>query len=192
MHNNTPPAQAQWLSESLRLAMFRFARLHIQPDEEAEDAVQDALFALVEHPEKIQQSNDIKRYLFGILKNKVTDRLRQKYRTVQYDIVEQDDLEQLLFYDNGHWIKEMAPAYWNTPEDQLNSDLFFTVVDICVNDLPEKIARVFSMKEFLECEVSEICATLNLSQTDYWQCMSRARKRLQMCLNTRWFEKRTP
>ena len=57
-----------WINPALRAAMFRFARLHIQPDEEAEDAVQDALFTLVEHPEKITQATDIRRYLFGVLK----------------------------------------------------------------------------------------------------------------------------
>ena len=105
------------------------------------------------------------------------------------EIVEQDDLDHILFKENGHWVKELVPAYWSTPEDQLHSDAFFIVVDVCVNDLPAKIARVFSMKEFLECDVAEICSTLKLSQSDYWQCMSRARKRLQICLNTRWFEK---
>ena len=62
-----------WINHALRSAMFRFARLHLQPDEEAEDAVQDALFALVEHPEKITHAADVKHYLFGILKNKITD-----------------------------------------------------------------------------------------------------------------------
>ena len=162
-----------WINPALRAAMFRFARLHIQPDEEAEDAVQDALFTLVEHPEKITQATDIRRYLFGVLKNKVTDRLRQKYRTKHYEIVEQDDLDYILFKEDGHWVKELVPAYWSTPEDQLHSDAFFLVVDVCVNDLPAKIARVFSMKEFLECDVAEICSTLKLSQSDYWQCMSR-------------------
>ena len=64
----------------------------------------------------------------------------------------------------------------------------------CARELaPDNVIDVTSdsMKEFLECDVAEICATLNLSQSDYWQCMSRARKRLQICLNTRWFEKET-
>lgn len=192
MHHapSTPkPSTDTWNTHAMRLAMFRFARLHIQPDEEAEDAVQDAWCALLEKPEKIAQTEDVKRYLFGILKNKITDRLRQKYRNAQYQITEPDDLDQVLFHDNGHWVKALAPSRWQTPEAQLQSEAFFTVVDVCVNNLPPKIARIFSMKEFLECETSEICTTLNLSKTDYWQCMSRARKKLQMCLDTRWFQK---
>lgn len=66
------------------------------------------------------------------------------------------------------------------------------MVDICVNQLPAKPARVFSMKELLECDADEICDTLGLSKTDYWQCMSRARKQIQLCLNEKWFQGRRP
>jgi RNA polymerase sigma-70 factor (ECF subfamily) len=145
---------------------------------------------LMERPQLIDNVQDIKRYVFGILKNKITDRLRQKYRTTKYEVaIETDDIDHVLFDDKGHWVKELAPAYWSTPEEQLNTDQFFAVVDACVHDLPKKIAQVFSMKELLECETQEICDILNLSQADYWQCMSRARKKLQLCLNIRWFEK---
>jgi RNA polymerase sigma-70 factor (ECF subfamily) len=44
------------------------------------------------------------------------------------------------------------------------------------------------MKEFLDCEPEEICATLGLTKSDYWQCLSRARKQIQICLNQSWFE----
>jgi RNA polymerase sigma-70 factor, ECF subfamily len=46
---------------------------------------------------------------------------------------------------------------------------------------------VFSMKEILECDPEEICITLGLNKADYWQCMSRARKQIQLCLNENWF-----
>lgn len=44
------------------------------------------------------------------------------------------------------------------------------------------------MKELLDCEPEEVCATLNLNKADYWQCMSRARKQRQLCLNQQGFE----
>jgi RNA polymerase sigma-70 factor (ECF subfamily) len=34
---------------------------------------------------------------------------------------------------------------------------------------------------------------LGLTQADYWQCMSRARKQIQLCLDQHWFAgERTP
>lgn len=183
---------ARWARE-WRGPMLRFAQLHIQPREEAEDAVQEALLALLGSSQAVLAQVDPKRYLFGILKHKVTDRLRGKYRPeVGYSEAFDDELDRELFDARGHWVDGVAPAPWVTPEAQLHSDQFFTVVDICVHKLPDKPARVFSMKAFLECEAEEICATLGLSKTDYWQCMSRARKQIQLCLNQNWFEGARP
>jgi len=169
--------------------MLRFARLHIQPDEEAEDAVQDTLLAACAGAADALRQTDPRPYLFGILKNKVADRLRSKYRRQQVmsDTFE-DDLDDVLFDERGHWDRAVAPASWDSPESHMQSDQFFAVVDICVNKLPDKVARVFSMKELLEWEAEEVCDALGVSKADYWQCMSRARKQIQLCLNQNWFE----
>lgn len=187
---SSEPDVAQWVRE-WRGAMLRFAQLHLNRREDAEDAVQDALCAAMGVDTATLASTDPKRYLFGILRHKVMDRLRQKYRPeVGYDEVFADDIDDMLFDERGHWVEGAAPQAWDTPAQQLHTTQFFKVVDICVNNLPPKPARVFSMKEFLECEAEEICETLGLTKTDYWQCLSRARKQIQLCLNQKWFEGR--
>jgi len=173
---------ARWARE-WRNPMMRFAQLHLQPREE------DALTALLSVSPDTLAQNDPKRYLFGILKHKITDRLRRKYRAdIGYSEAFADELDNVLFDDRGHWAEGMAPATWAQPEAQLQTEQFFAVVDICMNKLPAKSARVFSMKALLECEADEICDTLGLSKADYWQCMSRARKQIQLCLTQNWFQ----
>jgi RNA polymerase sigma-70 factor, ECF subfamily len=188
----TPPLDATQMAawaKAWRGPMLRFAQLHLQPREDAEDAVQDALAALLSVAPETLAQHEPKRYLFGILKHKITDRLRAKYRPeVAMADAFVDDLDELLFDERGHWSKDMAPTTWQSPESQMQSAQFFAVVDICVHKLPAKPARVFSMKEFLECEPDEICTTLGLSKADYWQCMSRARKQIQLCLTQNWFD----
>lgn len=184
---NAPLPLAHWTLE-WRGAMLRFARLHLQPREDAEDAVQDALAAALSADAEVVAQAGPKRYLFGILKHKITDRLRMKYRPeVSYAEAFHDDLDDVLFNARGHWAEGVAPSTWAAPEARLQTEQFFVVVDLCVHRLPPKPARVFSMKEFLECEAEEICGTLGLTRADYWQCMSRARKQIQLCLNERWF-----
>lgn len=185
------PDIASW-TEQWRRPMLRFALLHLQPYEEAEDAVQDALAAALGVDPTTLENADPRRYLFGILRNKVMDRLRRRYRSeVSYHEAFDDELDNILFDERDHWVKGMAPQVWNTPDEQLQSEQFFVVVDICVNRLPEKPARVFSMKEFLDCDTDEICTTLGISKADYWQCMSRARKQIHLCLNENGFGGRT-
>ena len=193
---NAAAPMDQW-ARQWRGPMLRFARLHIQPLEDAEDAVQDALAALWSSPAERLNSSDVRPYLFGILKHKITDRLRSKYRHAAtgtadgagglVHATDADELDAELFDANGHWQAGAAPARWSCPESTLHNEQFFAVVDACVNRLPAKAARVFSMKELLECDTDEVCSTLGLSKADYWQCMSRARKQLQLCLNQHWF-----
>lgn len=187
MHRIAADITTQW-----RSTMMRFALLHLPSREEAEDAVQDTLTALLQlDPDSFEPAN-AKSYLFGILRNKISDRLRQKYRApLSYDEAFEDDLDQTLFDERGHWVEGVAPATWANPQQQLQNDQFFIVLDLCVHKLPTKPARVFSMKEFLECEAEEICSTLGITKADYWQCMSRARKQLQLCLHQNWFDKET-
>ena len=177
----------QWVRQ-WRAPMLRFARLHLSHDADAEDVVQETFAAvLVTDPAKLSDVEP-RRYLFGILKHKITDRLRQRYRPSQgMPCPDEDDLDALLFDSRDHWMSGVAPALWQTPESHTESDRFFRVVDLCVNNLPAKPARVFSMKEFLECDPEEICATLDISKADYWQCLSRARKQLHLCLNQNGF-----
>ena len=185
------PDIAQWAKE-WRRPMLRFALLHLQPSEDAEDAVQDALAAALTLNTADIAGSDPRRYLFGILRNKVMDRLRHRYRAeITFSEAFADDLDETLFDKHDHWARDVAPAAWQTPDAQLQSEQFFQVVDICVNRLPEKPARVFSMKEFLDCAPEDICDILGIKKADYWQCLSRARKQIHLCLNQSWFGGKT-
>lgn len=194
MPNALSPSNLSTWARQWRGPMLRFAQLHLQPREDAEDAVQEALTALLLADPAVLAASDPKRYLFGILKHKITDQLRRKYRPeVGYSEAFADDLDQVLFNERGHWVDGVAPAPWACPQAQLQSQQFFAVVDICVHRLPAKPARVFSMKELLDCDTGEVCTVLGLTQADYWQCMSRARKQIQLCLDQHWFAgDRTP
>ena len=176
-----------------RQALYKYAVRAVSDPDLAQDLVQDTFVAALGAGGGFRGDSTLRTWLVGILKHKITDRLRGKYRPeVGYSEAFADDLDNVLFNARGHWVDGVAPSVWRTPEDQLHTDQFFAVVDICVQKLPPKTARVFSMKEFLECDADEVCDTLGLSKADYWQCMSRARKQIQLCLHQNWFEGVTP
>ena len=194
---------ADALARAWRAPLLRFARLHLQPDEEAEDAVQDTLLAVLAAPAAAPprgggpRQGDARGYLFGILKHKITDRLRARYRhgtppAASATAGGADALDAELFDSRGHWQTGAGPTLWHDPESQLQNSQLFAVLEACVSKLPPKPARVFSMKELLDCDADEICATLAITRADYWQCMSRARKQLQLCLGQNWFASPPP
>lgn len=173
---------------SFRAPMLRFARLHLSHPEDAEDCVQDTLLAYWAKLGQFDGRASLKTYLFGILKNKVADKLRGRYRD-KWESPEMDDDDfDAWFNENGRWHAQEQMPRWAEPEGELAARQFLEVLDICLNGLPEKIAAVFSMRELMDMQAAEICEHLGVSKDLYWQCMSRARKGIQMCLGKRWFE----
>jgi len=173
---------------SLRGPMLKFARLHLSHLEDAEDCVQDAMLAYWAKPSQFDGRASLKTYMFGILKNKVADKLRGRYRD-KWDSADlgEDDFD-VWFTEKGLWHSQEQMSHWAEPEGDLVTRQFLEVLDLCLHGLPEKIATVFSMKELMEMDAAEICAHLGVTKDLYWQCMSRARKSIQVCLGQRWFQ----
>jgi len=177
--------------EAMRPALLRFAQLQLRNQTLAEDAVQDALIAVLEKPERFAGHSSLRTYVTGILKYKIIDALRLTQRERQFstqneqDEQSDDDLVDSLFLSNGH-TRDM-PLKWGDPDATLEQKDFFRVMEICLEKLPPKTARIFMMREWLELETDEICKELGISASNAWVMLYRARLRLRECLDLNWF-----
>ncbi|WP_295752071.1 sigma-70 family RNA polymerase sigma factor [Undibacterium sp.] len=174
--------------ESMRPALFRFAMLQLRNEAQAEDAVQEALLAILEKPDSFAGASSLRTYVTGILKYKIIDCLRAAGKEKQLPIEDEEseaDLIDSLFKKNGHTV-ETARA-WGEPDASLSQKDFFRILEICLEKLPAKTARVFMMREWLELETEEICKELDLSTSNLWVLLFRARLRLRECLDLNWF-----
>jgi RNA polymerase sigma-70 factor (ECF subfamily) len=178
--------------DTLRPALFRFAMLQLRDEATAEDVVQDTLIAVLEKPERFAGQSSLRTYLTGILKHKIIDVLRVSKRTRQFDAAEdqsEDDVIDALFKADGHTIDQ--PRQWGDPDATLEQKDFFRVMEICLEKLPAKTARIFMMREWLELETEEICKELNVSTSNAWVLLYRARVKLRECLDLNWFGNQT-
>lgn len=177
-----------WLTEA-QSQMLRFTRLHISPLEDAEDVVQEALVSALTCGENFLGQSEFRTYLFAILKNKIADALRQRYRqkAVVFNMEEDDEFDSVWFDEQGHWRKEQSFTKWSDPDQALQNKQFFQILDICLEQLPSAIAAVFTMRELLQFSAEEVCENFQISRENYWKIMSRARKQIQFCLNQKWF-----
>lgn len=180
--------------KSLRNQMLKFARLQLGDDPAAEDAVQEALIGALKNVAAFRGSAALKTWVFAILKNKIADVLRQKKRlgeasTLMREREEQEDLDE-LFNAKGFWEPDERPAAWGNPQETLHQAQFWKVFEICLEALPGQQARVFMMREYIELESDEICATVGISTSNLNVIMHRARLRLRECLEDRWHMKK--
>lgn len=178
--------------ETLRPVLLRFALLQLRNESQAEDVVQDALIAVLEKPDSFAGQSSLKTYVIGIMKHKIIDLLRSGQRIKQLEVADdqsEDDVIDALFIADGH-TRDM-PRSWGNPDATLEQKDFFRVLELCLEKLPEKTARIFMMREWLELETEEICKELAISTSNAWVMLYRARLRLRECLDLNWFGNQT-
>ncbi len=176
---------------AVRRDMLRFAQIQLRDAAVAEDMVQEALLAAMNHTADFAGRSAVKTWLFAILRNKIVDHLRKSSREVTASEIVADGEDEpdfdRLFRESGHWQPAERPAAWADPDAAFTQKEFWQVFDACVNHLPERLARVYMMREFLELETAEICAQLGITTNNCWVILHRARTALRECLEDSWF-----
>jgi RNA polymerase sigma-70 factor (ECF subfamily) len=175
--------------QALRPQLMRFAHAQLRNDAWAEDAVSETVLAALAKPQAFGGQSQLKTWLVGILKHKLIDQIRRHSRELSTTTDDdREDLDAQLFNDGGGWRE--APAEWGDPEATLRQREFFEVLEVCVDQLPGVQGRIFMMREWLELGTEEVCKELGITATNAWVLLHRARLRLQMCLQERWFGQR--
>jgi len=152
--------------DAMRPQLVRFAQLQLRNEALAEDAVQDALIAVLEKPERFGGQSSLRTYVTGILKFKIIDNLRLATRERQIDTAAdqtEDEAIDALFLADGH--TREVPRQWGDPDSTLEQKDFFRVLEVCLEKLPAQAARIFMMREWLELETDEICKEMAITET---------------------------
>ncbi len=180
---------AAWLTEHGDY-LYRYALLQLRDKAAAEDAVQEALLAALSAWERFSGQSTVRTWLTGILKHKILDLFRNRAKEPQYTPssddpeVELSYLEQSLFDASGHWIHK--PGTWSSPEASLDQKRFWTEFLHCLEQLTATHARVFHLRELEGLSTESICKELNITSTNCWVMLYRARLGLQQCLEAHW------
>jgi len=178
---------AQDIAE-LRPMLLRLARLQLRNEAWAEDAVSETIVAAMEDLATFGGRSQIRTWVIGILKHKIIDQFRRRGREValeaQQEISEGDTLEE-LFDASGHRVA--APLDWGDPESTLARSEFFSILQACIDQLPAPLARVFLLREWFEWDTSQICKEMQVTSTNCFVMLYRARVRLRECLDKNWF-----
>ncbi len=166
----------------IRRDMLRFARMQLRDSGAAEDMVQEALMAAMTSAKSFAGRSAFKTWMFAILRNKIVDHIRASSREIcGADLAGSSDMDagleefDVLFNRRGLWNPDDRPATWADPEASFEQDAFWTVFDLCMNKLPEHIARVYTMRELLELDTAEICAELGITRSNCFVILHRAR-----------------
>lgn len=174
--------------------LFGFAMMRLRDAGKAEDAVQETFLAALKGGKSFAGRSAEKSWLVGVLKNKISDYYRKASRESSFTDMEfYSEEENGGFVADGllkdSWVHEVAPQEWSSPGASLDSEVFWQVFRDCSSKLPKNVAAVFTFREVDGIEAREICAMLNISESNLWVMLHRARMALRRCMEVNWFGK---
>jgi len=166
-----------------------YSRLHNRAV--AEDVVQETFLSALKARESFEGRSSERTWLVGILKRKIVDYLRSVYRDRALIQAEREEsMPGAVFKESGpfkgHWISELPVDWGKNPSARLESEEFREVLETCMKQLQRRLAAVFVLREMEGLDTDSICKELDISSTNLWVALHRARTGLRRCLETNW------
>lgn len=166
--------------------LFNYTISRVNDREIAKDIIQDTFFAGLKSMKNFKGEASERTWLISILKRKIID----YYRKINS---KKSQAEVRMTYNTdeneGDWLEERVEdeGYLNAQEALENTELGDAIYD-CLSKLPEKQAAVFKMKTILNYETDAICNELNITASNLWVIIHRARTALAECMEEHWFK----
>lgn len=181
-------SQHDWLAEHGDY-LYRYALARLRDPHLAEDAVQETLLAALAGSGFAGKASP-RTWLTGILKHKIIDQFRRQQRETALEepdaVMEESPGMEEFFAEDGHWSE--SPQSWGDPGNLLQQDQFLVILQECMDRLPKNLARIFLLREVEESDNEEICKELEITPTNAWVMLYRARMGLRKCLELNWLE----
>ena len=165
--------------------LFSWASYKVSDTELAKDLVQDTFLAVAEKMDSFKGDSSPKTWLFSILKYKIIDHYRAKVKQpFSYD----NQSFSSFFTEDGEWRAEKKPGNWDVDDGQLLDNVDFNeVLKECIEALPEKWSMSVKLKYLMSKKGEEICQELDITPSNFWQIMHRAKLQLRECIESNWF-----
>lgn len=174
----------EWLTEHGDY-LYRFALARLRDPHQAEDVVQETFIAALQS-HTYEGKSSARTWLTGILKHKIIDVMRKNSREIAVDM--QADIEFAnvddFFDEAGSWLEK--PQEWGSPDDELQQKQFLMVMQQCLEKLPPKLASLFMLRDVHDEDNEKICKDLEISTTNAWVMLHRARLGLRKCVELNW------
>lgn len=183
--NNSNAEITRWVKLYTK-DLLAWARRKVADIQIAEDLVQDTFVAAVEQFASFRSESQPKTWLIAILNNKISEYYRSKIKLPLLPS-DSDTTLEFFFAPDGKWNESVMPLEWNEEEHLLDNKQFLKILQSCLEKLPETWHSCIEMKFIAEHNAETICQELNISTTNYWQIIHRAKLQLRHCLEHHWF-----
>lgn len=171
-------------------SLFKFAVSRVSNIETAKDLVQETFLSALKNTSTYRGEISEKNWLFTILKNKIIDHYRSKTKSLVSSLDKALEMTNDYFDEGENWKESAKPKQWGIGYSQnTETKEFYEILEKCKQKLNELQDIVFTMKYLDEKNSGEICKELNISSSNYWVLIHRAKLQMRQCLEKNWFTK---
>jgi RNA polymerase sigma factor (sigma-70 family) len=164
--------------------LFNFAVGQVRDPSIAEDLVQETFLAVLKSKSLFLGKSAERTWLVGILRHKIHDylRCRCRERAVRVDPIPMN--EDPPWEETILWLHDVA-AECQSPSRRMELDEFRESLKAALGKLSPRIAQVFQLYAVEELPNREVCAQMEISESNLWAMLHRGRKQLRGLL-TAW------
>lgn len=158
--------------------LFNYAVVRVNDRELAKDLISETFLSALRASKKFKGKASERTWLIAILKRKIIDYYRKSNSKKGKAEIKVD-----LNSKEGKWLEEMVSdpndisAQKNMETQELRKRLFE-----CLDELNERQATIFKMKTLDDIETEVICKEFNITPSNLWVIIHRARVALAHCL----------
>lgn len=162
--------------------LLSFAMSKVRDLELAKDLVQDTFLSALNNLDTFEKRSKVRTWLTSILNRKIIDHWRKaetRYTDPASDFFDQNDAHK-------HWILDKAQgASLQNIERSIESAETLQQLNECLDALPEKWKAIVTSKYLEEKESDIICKDLEVSSSNLWVIIHRAKLVLRDCLKSK-------
>lgn len=172
--------------------LYGYAMSKTSKPELAEDLVQETFLAALKSLDNFKGLSSERTWLFTILKFKIADHYRKastKYEFSNASFGKEDETSYIdnYFEEDGNWKSKSTPKDWGVDYSaSIENKELAVALNSCIEKLPDPQKRLVLLKLVEEQETELVCKELDITPTNYWVIIHRAKLQLRNCLELNW------
>ncbi|SFT88708.1 RNA polymerase sigma-70 factor, ECF subfamily [Lishizhenia tianjinensis] len=163
--------------------LLNFALSKIKDRDLALDFLQDTYVSALKNLHTFQGKSSPKTWLVSILNRKIIDHWRQQQSRKTKPISHYGSDED----GSQDWLLETGEKHENDGESALIFDEEQMLLEDCMAKLPEQWQGIMRAKYFENKKGEEISKEFDITASNLWVIVHRAKTTLRECLGTKWF-----
>ncbi|MEZ4858261.1 MAG: sigma-70 family RNA polymerase sigma factor [Flavobacteriaceae bacterium] len=167
--------------------LYNYTIVRVNDHDVAQDIISETFLAGLKSKDNFKGEATERTWLIAILKRKIID----YYRKINSN---KGKAEVRINYNDteneGDWLEEKVADFseMNAEESMENEELGLAILG-CLDSINEKQAEIFKLKTIDGVDTDTLCNEFNVTPSNLWVIIHRARKSLADCLETNWFNK---